>query len=262
LNGLKALTKARSSLPPKHTTLLAGGPMEYVKAGNGSPAVVLIGGFGIPIEGWALVLPQLTQVSTLFAYNRRWISASAEPQQPQTGTVVVDELRALLDAAAVAPPYVIVGHALGGLYANLFARRFGHEVAGIVLLEAVHPDDDIDEGRLRFMPRSHRPGRSRRGARRHHELHFLAETAREIEQAGPLPDVPLTIVSGGRPPPRWTTSPQQVRTHAARQRELVALSQRATHVVAAATGHFPQVTDPEIVVGAVREVVARSRRPS
>ncbi|HEV7807690.1 MAG TPA: alpha/beta hydrolase [Solirubrobacteraceae bacterium] len=259
MHGLRALAGAQSSLPKTSTTLLAGGPVEYVRAGDGKPAVVLIAGFGMPIEGWALVLPQLAQISTVLAYNRRGCGASAEPQQSQTGAVVVDTLRELLDAAAVVPPYVLVGHGLGGLHANLLARRFPHEVAGVVLLEPVHPDDDFDERRLRFLPRSYRPGASRRGTRRHHELHFLAETAREIEQAGPFPDVPLTVVSGSRTPPRLTTSPQQASRHAARQRQLVALSARGTHVFAPATGQFPQVTDPEIVVGAVREVVAGVR---
>ena len=256
LQGLKALARARSALPATSTARLADGPVEYLSAGEGRPAVVLLGGFGLPIEGWALVLPQLAQTSTVLAYNGRGFGASAEPQKPQTGNAVVDLLRDLLDAAAVAPPYILVGHALGGLHANLFARRFPLETAGVVLVEAMHPDDDFDERRLRFLPRSYRPGASRNRVRRHYELHFLAETAREIEQAGPFPGVPLTVVSASRTPPRWTTSPQQVRTHAARQRQLVTLSGRGTHVVAPASGQFPQVTNPEIVVGAVRDMVA------
>jgi pimeloyl-ACP methyl ester carboxylesterase len=256
LHGLKALAAVQSSVAATTTVSLAGGPVEYVSAGDGAPAVVLMGGFGLPIEGWALVLPQLAEISTVLAYNGRGFGASAEPRQPQTGVVVVDMLRDLLDAAAVAPPYVLVGHALGGLHANLFARRFPHETAAIVLLEAVHPSDDLDERRLRLLPRSYRPRGSRKGTRRFHELHFLAETAREIEQAGPFPDMPLTVVSGSRTPPRWTTSPQQIKTHATRQRQLVGLSARGTHVLASASGHFPQVTDPGIVISAVREIVA------
>ncbi|MEA2144072.1 MAG: hypothetical protein QOI64_2502 [Solirubrobacteraceae bacterium] len=256
LHGLKALAAAQASVPATATALLADGPVEYVMAGDGTPAVVLLGGFGLPIEGWALVLAQLAEISTVLAYNRRGFGASAEPQQPQTATVVVDVLHELLDAVALAPPYVVVGHGLGGLHANLFARRFPDETAGVVLLEPAHPSDEFDERRLRFLPRSYRPRGSRKGARRHYEQHFLAETAREIEHAGPFPDVPLTVVSGSRTPPRWTTSPQQIRTHATRQRQLVGLSARGTHVVAPASGQFPQVTDPAIVVSAVREIVA------
>ena len=125
-----------------------------------------------------------------------------------------------------------------------------------MLVEATHPDDDIDERRLRFLPRSYRPAGSRRGARRVDQLHFLGETAREIENAGPFPDLPLTVVSGSRTPHRWSMSPQQIRTHVARQKQLVTLSPRGAHVVAPASGHFPQVTDHETVSRAVSELVA------
>ena len=39
------------------------------------------------------------------------------------------------------PPYVLVGHSLGGLYVQLFARRLPEDVGGVVLVEATHPDD-------------------------------------------------------------------------------------------------------------------------
>lgn len=256
LHGLKALAGAQSALPVRRTSLLAGGPVEYVVAGAGSPTVVLVGGFGVPIEGWALVLPELARTTTVVAYNRLGWGASAEPQGPQTGSAVVELLRELLVVAAAPAPYVLVGQGLGGLYANLFARRFADDVAGLVLLEPTHPADDVDERRLRLLPRSYRPAASRRGARRHYELHFLAETAAQMEQAGAFPDVPLTVVSGSRTPRRWAMSPEQVRRHATRQRELAGLSALGRHTVAPASGHFPQVTDPDVVVRAVREIVA------
>ncbi len=259
LRGLKALAGAQSALPATRTVAVTGGPLEYVRAGDGEPAVVLVGGFAVPIEGWALVLPHVVEISTVVACNRRGVGASAEPRRPQTATVVADMLHELLAAIGVAPPYVLVGQGTGGLHANLFARRFVRDVAGVVLVEATHPDDDVDERRLRFLPRSYRPAGSRKGARRYDELHFLGETAREIADAGPFPDLPLTVVSGSRTPPRWTTSPQQIRTHAARQKQLVGLSARGAHVVAAASGHFPQVTDHETVTRAVSEMVAGLR---
>ena len=40
----------------------------------------------------------------------------------QTGTVVLGSLRELLALRGLQPPYVLVAHSLGGLYANLFAR--------------------------------------------------------------------------------------------------------------------------------------------
>ena len=155
LRGLKALADAQSALPATRTAQLAGGPMEYVVAGDGEPTVVLIGGLGVPIDGWALVLPELARTATVIAFNRRGPGFPAQAR-PQTGSAVVDLLRELLAAAGAPPPYVLVGHAVGGLYANLFARRFPHELAGLVLLEPTHPADELHERRLRFLPPARR----------------------------------------------------------------------------------------------------------
>ncbi len=255
VHGLKALAGARAELPATTTAVLADGPIEYVKAGDGEPAVVLVGGVGMPIESWALVAPELAKTRTVLAYNGRGYGASAAPRRPQTGAVVVAELRELLGSAGIAPPYVLVGHGLGGLQVNLFARGFPHEVAGVVLLEPTHPSDDSDDRRLRFLPRALVPDGAK-GKRRYDAINLMTETATEIEQAGPFPEVPLTVVSGGKTPPRLTTSREQVRRHGARQLKLVELSALGRHAVAPASGHFPQITDPDIVVRAVGEVLA------
>lgn len=184
------------------------------------------------------------------------MGASDKPRRPQTGTVVVDLLRELLTAAGLGAPYVLVGQGLGGVYANLYARLHPSEVAAVVLVEPTHPDDDFDERLLRFLPRSSIWMGSRRGWRRHAEQHSLAETRREIEQAGPFPDVPLTVVSGNRTAPRLTTSPRQIRTRSVRRKELATLSPDNRHLLAPRSGQFPQGTDPQIVVRAVREIIA------
>ena len=44
---------------------------------------------------------------------------------------MVQELRALLRARQLPPPYVLVGHSLGGLYMQLYARQYPAEVAAL-----------------------------------------------------------------------------------------------------------------------------------
>ncbi|MFJ2768468.1 alpha/beta fold hydrolase [Streptomyces sp. NPDC087300] len=59
---------------------------------------------------------------------------------PRTAAEVTDELRALLRAAEVPGPYVLVGHSLGGLYVRHYAQRFPDEVAALLLLDPNHED--------------------------------------------------------------------------------------------------------------------------
>jgi pimeloyl-ACP methyl ester carboxylesterase len=53
---------------------------------------------------------------------------------------VVDELHEMLSEADVSPPYVLVGHSLGGLNARLFAARHARDLAGVVFVDPTSPE--------------------------------------------------------------------------------------------------------------------------
>jgi pimeloyl-ACP methyl ester carboxylesterase len=264
-HGFKALMAADRSLPAKRTARLAEGSVEYLTAGDGQPAIILLDGFGMPLTGWALVFPELAKTSTVFTCDLVGAGVGGGPaaEGPQAGrgcgTASIDQLRGALAAAGVQPPYVLVGHALGALYANLYARLFPRELAGLVLLEPAHPNDDVLERHVRFFPRAVTRVLMARTLAAQQRL--ITETAREIERSGPFPDLPLTVISGGRAPSRLTTSTKQVAIHATRQQQLAALSATAKHIVAPNSEHWPQITDPAIVVQAVREIVASTSGP-
>src|SRR3954467_5155186 len=152
-NGMRALAEAQQALPPASTALLPDGPADYFRAGTGAPAAVLMSDPRIPPGSWALVLRELAWTTTVFAVDLHTVIAEGSSEPSITGSTVVHHTRAILAAAGIEPPYVLVGHALGGLHANLWARLHPAEVAGVVLLESSHPDDDLYERRLRFLPR-------------------------------------------------------------------------------------------------------------
>ncbi|HET9102753.1 MAG TPA: alpha/beta hydrolase [Solirubrobacteraceae bacterium] len=78
--------------------------------------------------------------TTSVVYDRAGTGWSEPMDLPRSSTQVTDELRALLSVMGVAPPYVLVGHSLGGLYSRHYATRFPEEVAGLVLLDPTHED--------------------------------------------------------------------------------------------------------------------------
>lgn len=245
------------SLPPKQKTSVGGVTLEYITSGAGSPAIVLLNGSSGPVEGWHKVYAAIERLGAVFAYNRLGVGGSDRPNAPQTGEVIVATLRALLAKAGLRPPYVLVGHSLGGLYANLFARQFPEEMAGVVMLEASAPDDAETL-------REHE-SRTQRAVQRivdtifprdtNGEVEFVEETARQIEKAGPFPDVPLIVVSGGWRPPSLLMAPEAFRVRSDNQKALCAMSRRGRQIIAARSGHFPQFSEPELVVRAIRDVL-------
>jgi pimeloyl-ACP methyl ester carboxylesterase len=109
--------------------------------GSGAPTVILeAGGGGFAID-WSLVQPEIARATRVCAYDRArygWSDPSPVAEMPAN---VVRDLHALLAAAGEKPPYVMVGHSMGGVYVRIFQRRYPDEVAGMVLSDPSHEDD-------------------------------------------------------------------------------------------------------------------------
>ena len=252
-------------LPARRKQAIGAGTLEHVLSGRGPATLVLFNGSGVTLEGWTRLYPHVERFGRVLAFNRFGVGASSAPSQPQTGTSVLQAARELLDALSLRPPYVLVGHSLGGLYANLFARRHSEEVAGVVLVEATHPQDRATlhghEGHLaKVLGKLLSVPQSVFRANLHAELDWLDAAALELEKAGPFPSVPLAVVSAGNEPPRWLVPPHALRLRRQHQRELARLSPLGTHIVARRSGHFPQLTQPRLVLDAIRAVVRQAAR--
>ena len=131
------------TIPHKQKAQIQGSALEYVMSGSGAPPIILVNGSSGPVEGWYRVYAELETFSTVFAYNRPSIGGSDRPNHPQRGDVIVTTLRELFAAVGLNLPYLLVGHSLGGLYVNLYARRFPHKVAGVIFLDAAAPGDEV-----------------------------------------------------------------------------------------------------------------------
>lgn len=115
--------------------------------GSGSPTVVLISGldhFG-PLS-WAPVHDSIARTTRVCAYSRAGIMWSDAAGGAFSSGQMAEDLHAALAAAGERPPWVMVGHSMGGLYALAFAGRYGGEVPGLVFVDASHPDQMQQSG--------------------------------------------------------------------------------------------------------------------
>lgn len=129
-----------STVPGATTGSVNGQAVEYVVAREGAPVVVFENGLGGTLDWWAKVWPEVARDTSALAYNRAGYGKSAATTEARDGTHIVQELRALLKAQGLQPPYVLVGHSLGGLYMQLYARQHPGEVAALVLVDSTHPE--------------------------------------------------------------------------------------------------------------------------
>ena len=121
----------------------AGRSSQYLNLycfGSGSPIVVFESGIADWGFTWALVHPQIAAITQACVYDRAGLGNSDAARRASTSDHMVDDLHRLLHAAHLAPPFVLVGHSLGGLNVRLYADRFATEVAGLVLVDPTHED--------------------------------------------------------------------------------------------------------------------------
>ena len=121
--------------PQRLVTIAPGRRLNLFCTGHGRPVVVLDAGFGGPTTAWASVQPAVSSFTEVCSYDRAGEGFSDPGPLPRDTNALVDDLHALLHAAGLPPPFVLVGHSLAGLNAVLFADRYLPELAGMVLVD-------------------------------------------------------------------------------------------------------------------------------
>ena len=141
LCAVAALLSGCSTLPQSSHLEHAGATVSYAAHSGSSPATVVFqSGLGDGMAVWAAVLQNLPPAVSTFAYDRPGYGASSAKPGRRDPCTVAEELHEFLRETGRRPPYVLVGHSLGGLYQYAFAKLYPEEVGGVLLIDATHPD--------------------------------------------------------------------------------------------------------------------------
>ena len=108
--------------------------------GQGSPVVVMIAGSQAFSFDWSLVMQGISGITQVCTYDRPALAWSDPGPMPRTFDQDIYELHTLLHKSGVKPPYILVGHSLGGIIARLFEKKYPTEVKGLVLVDATSED--------------------------------------------------------------------------------------------------------------------------
>ncbi|WP_432972120.1 alpha/beta fold hydrolase [Dactylosporangium sp. CA-233914] len=228
---------------PRGELVAAGGRrIALYRAGSGAPPVVLLPGAGLVGLEYDNLLQGAARLTTAVTYDRAGTGWSDDAELPRPAADVAGELRDVLAAAGIPGPYVLAGHSMGAVYARRFAQLFPDDVAGLLFIDPGHEDilkflppevvalneemkpawDDLPDltpeqvsaagAALRALYAQwpddvreplveHRLAHWRTGLREGRNLE--TDVYAELAAGGPLPDVPLIVLTAADVNPVW-----------------------------------------------------------
>ena len=216
---------------------VAPGVRLWIECSGRGPVVLADGGLGIPTQAWADVRNQVLHVR-FCAFDRAGVGRS-DVRLCRCGTLErnVEDIHALVRAAGLRRPVILVGYSTGGLDSLLYARKYRSDVGGLVLVDspsesAPAPSIALGDGRTR--------------------LDFGSGLSR-LRRARGLGDLPILILSHGR---RAFSTRAAELSWTEMQGELAEDSSNTLRVVALDSRHLIQVDQPSLVAAALNEAAA------
>ena len=282
--GCGSLTQApptTTPLPPTPTPIveglvdIGGRSLSISCAGGGSPTVILEASEMDQSAVWSGVRDRVSGFTRACYYDRAGVALSdPRPTTPATAQDVVDDLHALLTAANIGGPYILVGNFMGGMSNRVYASQYPEDIVGMVLVEVQHPE----------MPHRLLAALPAEAATEGHDLYgfrqfvlsvldhvpygpeaLVFETfADQVEATGTLGSMPLVVLthdpaeSGEVWPPTFRERADVEWTKM--QEELATLSSNSALFIVEGGGNYLILQDkPQAVADAILSVLAQVR---
>jgi pimeloyl-ACP methyl ester carboxylesterase len=173
--GLLASALPAAAAPPGRLVDVGGRNLHIYCTGGGSRTIVLEAGGGNAFHTWFAVQPLLAAEYRVCSYDRAGLGFSDARPGQRSIAGIVEDLHALLTRSGEKPPFLLVGHSLGGQFVWKYAEAHSDEVLGVVLADANYPGtaqrrppevseafnaarDRVRQQRLKKIEESHRTG--------------------------------------------------------------------------------------------------------
>ena len=248
-----ALSGCASTIPNVTMGDVAGRQVEFALSKHDTLPVVFEAGLDGTFEWWEQIYPEIAQTASALVYNRAGYGNSDAVDAMRDGRHIVEELRGLLASQGLAPPYVLVGHSLGGLYMQWYARYYPREVAALILVDSTHPAQLKGPGAIENWPVWVRLAfRLLTSAAAERELAAIDPTGDEVLAAPPFTGGPVIVLSAAQP----LADTSALAIDGNQKRKDIARLHPGAIQRWVDSGHAMPLEKPEAIVSAIREVLS------
>lgn len=250
----------------------------------GQPVVVFESGLGTPMGNWNTVTEGTAALAPVVTYDRPGIGESESIEEMPTVKNVTDRLVAILKQLHLEPPYVLVGHSLGGLYVRGFALHYPEMLAGLVIVDPADFTETLtnrkdyyevlnwEESRVDSLIQSfidkRASGRSKAPPAIAREGQVLEELrAGEFKEirGSALPNIPVHILTGGRfdTPKKYQSKEydsealfrSKIKHRLLRWTDVIQSVDKGMIFYSGDAGHFVHRDDPDLLIASIRIVL-------
>ena len=229
-------------------------------------------------------LEGVSKLAPLVTYDRPGIGKSEPIDEMPTIRNVSDRLVRILNLLELEPPYILVGHSLGGLYVRGFANYYPELLAGLVIIDPADFTETYQNKRLYYdvlnwedakidsliqsFIEKRKIGKEQVPLSMQREGQVL-EDLRENEfveiTKDSLPNIPVHILTGGRfdKPEKFRSkeyneealfrSKMKHRVH--RWINVIQSVDKGMMLYSGDAGHFVHIDDPELLISSIRIVL-------
>ena len=222
-------------------------------SGEGETTVILDAGLGDHSQVWQNIQPEVARFTKVLSYDRGGMGQSNRSPIPRTCKNMVEDLRQLLHAADLRPPYILVAHSWSGINARWYANQYPDELAGMVLIDPVHEDKYERFEKILPEERAVRMWASVKDPSKNDENIDRMESIRQVQGNQQVFDFPLIILT------RATDSDEMNMIETSLQADFLKLSSRSQQYFSKHGDHYIQNSEPELVIDAIRQVVTSVR---
>ena len=252
---------------PPEVVDMGGYQISLRDRGQGTPTVIIEGGVDVEKGAYHDLQLRLAQYTRVISYDRAGVGESTASGAPRTLPNFTRELEALLEKLQVPPPYILVGHSLGGHIIRYHASVFPERVAGLVFLD--HPHEDWFRYIRATWPKAEAdayfkgwPTDPSKVGPKHQELLTYERNCDLVRGIQLPPDIPVLMFTGNN---RWHfrqgIGQERDRQEWLRlQKSLLTGVKDARHIVDWETGHWAFFDKPDMVEREIADFIEKCRQ--
>lgn len=250
------------------------GKKQYVLAeGKGEPTIVFLTGKGREQNDFKKVYNKIKKTNKIFSYDRAGIGQSEAFKNERTVDTMAYELYALLMKEKIKPPYILVGHALGGHIMRCFVNMYPNIVSGLAFVDPAHEDEfknglalrsDSDKVVFKEQYKSYLkfPGRTKgHNAESKHCFDFdsagFSTNSRIVKDLKLPTNIPITVLLSTQPDVENAYIDKELEYRIHFFNNWKTINPQTKVITTSKSGHFIQLDEPGLVVDEINEIVRK-----